>query len=78
MNRTELLARLRDASIDPRSYDVAEGRWENYVLHESDGRWEVFYFERGIKRGLRTFEHEAEANVYFFDLVVDDPTTRLT
>lgn len=77
MTRAELLSRLEEASIDPQSYDLDECLGETYVVRQSEGTWQVFYFERGIKRGLRTFDHEADANTFFFDLVSDDPTTRL-
>lgn len=77
MNRDDLLARLDEDSIDPRSYDLIEGgRPESYVLRLRDGKWEVFYSERGLQSGLHSFDHEVEANMYFFNLVSADPTTR--
>ena len=77
MNRAELLACLDEASIDARSYDLDEGgRSESYVLRERDGRWEVFYSERGLRSGLRCYSSESEASAYFFKLVSTDPATR--
>lgn len=34
---------------------------ESLCIRERNGHWEVFYYERGIRTGLRTFREEHEA-----------------
>ncbi len=42
---------------------------EAYVINCNDGRWEVYYSERGIKGNLRTFDDESEACFYILELI---------
>lgn len=38
---------------------------EKLCLTEEEGKWEVYYSERGHKTGLKTFDTESEACEYF-------------
>ena len=38
---------------------------EKLCLTEEEGKWKVYYSERGHKTGLKTFDTESEACEYF-------------
>ena len=42
---------------------------ESLCIREKNGHWEVFYFERGIKTGLRIFKEEHEACCNFLSTI---------
>jgi hypothetical protein len=74
MNREELKKILADLQLDPDSYSLTGGLPnERYVLApEPDGHWAVYYSERGERSGLRLFDLEADACVFFLDLIKHD------
>ena len=68
MTLIELEEKL-DASDIPRdAYSLAGGLPnEAYCLEEADGKWRVYYSERGSRAGLKRFDTEQEACDDFFD-----------
>jgi hypothetical protein len=78
MNKIELKNELERAEVNPKAYSLDGGLPdERYVLsQEPDGRWAVYYSERGQKSGLRYFDNEPTACQYFLEIVIRDPTTR--
>jgi hypothetical protein len=44
---------------------------EAYCLAKVDGKWEVYYSERGNKTGLKIFQKEEEACQYFYDSLIE-------
>jgi hypothetical protein len=85
MDRSSLRDLLDRERIDPRAYGLdgpaalrAEDREERYFLEESPPSWSVYYWERGLRSGERSFASEDEACRYLFDLLLRDSTTRLT
>ncbi|MBX3433468.1 MAG: hypothetical protein KF847_09120 [Pirellulales bacterium] len=77
MNKNELREILKREGFDPDSYDLDGGLLpEKYTLSEEAGVWSVYYSERGLQTGKRTFATEGEACEYFLDEMRDDPTTK--
>jgi len=78
MNKTELKTLLQQAGVYPEAYSLDGGMPnERYVLsQEPDGRWAVYYSERGQKTGLRFFDSESSACQFFLGHVIQDPTVR--
>lgn len=77
MNTNELREILNQERFDPDSYDLDGGLLpEKYTLAEEAGMWSVYYSERGLQTGKRTFATEAEACEYILDKLRGDPTTK--
>ena len=80
MNRQQLQDALRRENIQDRCYSLETQTFdpdEALCLRQTDGRWVVFYSERGLQTGEATFSSESEACDYMFDALVSDPTTRV-
>jgi hypothetical protein len=66
VNTAQLVSILDAAEIDPRSYRIREGgRDDGLCLMLEDGRWRVFFSERGERRDIQGYESEDEACVEF-------------
>jgi hypothetical protein len=78
MNKTELKTKLEQTGVYAEAYSLDGGLPnERYVLcQEANGRWEVYYSERGQKSGLRSFDSESTACQFFLDHLLKDPTVR--
>lgn len=78
MTKTELKTKLEQADVYAEAYSLDGGLPnERYVLSQGvNGRWDVYYSERGQKSGLRSFDSESAACQFFFDHVLKDPTVR--
>ena len=74
MTRTEFLELASKEGIRPDSFSF-EGGDERYVLADAGSGWKVYYGERGLERGVRTFASEPDALEYLLKLLRDDPTT---
>lgn len=71
MNKRELEKRLIKEGITKDSYCLNGGYPnESYCLFKNNGRWEVYYSERGRKSGLKLFMSEEEACEYFYNKLV--------
>ena len=78
MDLAELRSALAAEGIDPRSYSVDSARSdETYVLERNGNVWDVYYFERGLRSGLRSFETEEQAARQLFSLLVGDDGAHL-
>jgi hypothetical protein len=81
MNRKELKTILERERVNPRFYSISGLTKppidEQCVLQEEEGKWLVYYYERGERNSLRVFESEDEACRYFVDWVVSDPDLKL-
>ena len=73
MNKVELQTRLISENIiqDLYSFKTTFPN-EAFCLIEANGKWEVYYSERGNKNGLKIFENEEEACQYFYDWAIKD------
>ena len=71
MNKIQLQKRLISENIRQDMYSLKGGfPNEAYCLAEVNGKWEVYYSERGNKNGLKIFEDEKEACQYFYDWMI--------
>ena len=80
MTRPELERRLVHEGIRPDAYDLESrrSRDEVYCLERGEAGWVVYYRERGLRREERVFPSETDACCYFLDLILTDPTTRIS
>ena len=78
MTKIELKTKLEQAGVCVEAYSLDGGLPnERYVLsHEANGRWVVYYSERGQKGSLRSFDLESAACQYFLEHILEDPTAR--
>jgi hypothetical protein len=77
VNRQQLQAALREENIRDDAYDLNGGHMsETLTLSERDGRWVVYYSERGLESGKREFATESEACQNLLSRLRNDPTTR--
>jgi hypothetical protein len=77
MNTAELLSILCQEGFRESSYSLAgEHPDEALCLREEQGRWCVYYAERGLKTGKQFFESEEAACEHFLTEMIADPTTR--
>ena len=77
MNKSELLSVLRREEFKESSYSLASGNPdETLCLREEQGRWCVFYAERGLQTGKEFFTSEEAACDHFLNAMRADPTTR--
>ena len=72
MNLSELETALMQSGLPSDTYCLNGGLPnEAYCIeHEADGRWSVYYSERGLKTGLMTFDTEKAACEYLFRVAV--------
>lgn len=68
MTRQELEEKLIAEDINPVDYSLYGGLPnEAFCLNKTNGKWEVYYSERGNKTGLKVFSNENEACMYFYN-----------
>ena len=72
MNKNTLRNELKKKGVPQDLYDLSGGLPnEAYCLNKNDGIWEVYYSEKGIKSGLKTFSSEGDACNYFLGIVAN-------
>lgn len=77
MNKQQLQVALSEENIRDDAYDLNGGHMpEMYTLSERDGKWVVYYSERGLESGKREFATESEACQNLLSRIRNDPTTR--
>lgn len=78
MNREELRLLLAENRVKPKYYEL-DGRPADlaYVLESKDGKWYVYYTERGGKFDEHWFESEADACEYIFRRLTHTQATRM-
>lgn len=75
MTKDEFLRTVRSDSIRSDAFDLNGQGDECYVLAEREGRWDVFYSERGLEAGVRHFPTESSALAYLLDALRADQST---
>jgi hypothetical protein len=76
MTFKELAAKLSACRVPKDKYSLSGGLPnEKYCIEHVDGKWRVYYSERGSRSGLRIFDSEQEACDYFFEEVTWQPPT---
>ncbi|MFA7062162.1 MAG: hypothetical protein WC156_15260 [Pedobacter sp.] len=78
MTKNELNDKLIKLDINPNSYKLDGGLWDDrYILNqESGGKWSVYYSERGEMIGYTIFDNENDACSYVLKKIENDPSTR--
>jgi hypothetical protein len=70
MTLAELEAKLVSHNVPKDAYCLTGGLpSEKHCIEEVNGKWRVYYSERGNRTGLKSFDTEQEACDYFFDWV---------
>lgn len=71
MKLNELKSKLEELDVRPNVYSLHGGLYDDvFTIGYVDGKWEVYYSERGIKESLLTFNSEDEACDYFLDWIL--------
>jgi hypothetical protein len=79
MDRHRLETLLDQEGVRRDTYAFGEPeRDEQSVLAPTRGGWIVYYWERGLKTGIHTFETEDEACRYLLNILLRDSTARHT
>src|SRR5690606_2850475 len=65
---------LRTQGVHENAYSLNGPRDEAYCLEAASGQWSVYYCERGLKSGARTFTKKSDAYDYLQSLLTSDPT----
>jgi hypothetical protein len=80
MDRTELKAILGRERIKDGSYSLSAKNFdpdEALCLRQEGHEWVVYYSERGLQTGRRTFQSEADACSYMLERLQADPTVKV-
>ncbi len=75
MNTQELQNTLLKRGLRPNAVSFQTGVLtapEQYCIAQENGVWEVYYFERGNKNGLKRFLDENSACNYLLELLLRD------
>jgi hypothetical protein len=73
MTLAELETKLANSGVPKEAYCPTGGLPnEAYCIEESDGKWHVYYSERGSRRGLKSFDAEQEACEELFRWIAHD------
>ena len=77
LTRNRLVMLLDAENVSTDAYRLhGERADEALVLEEGRDAWAVYYAERGLRSGERTFESEDEACHFMLDRLLRDPSTR--
>lgn len=78
MKRDELKQILMREQFKPNTYSLSGGEpSEALCLSFENGRWYVYYSERGLQTDKTRFDSESDACLYFLEKMRADPTTRI-
>lgn len=80
MNVHQLEQILQSRNIHPAAVCINSGlpyADEQYCIVQEDGRWEVYYAERGQKGTLKRFYHEHDACEYLLSILKQDKSVWL-
>lgn len=69
MNKKELEKKLKRTGVPKRMYNLTEtGRTdERFSLRKLDGKWHVYFVERGAKTTHEIFDSEEEACLFLYE-----------
>jgi len=76
MDRVQLRRELESSGVRQDSYSIDCPSNEAYCLEQAGGQWVVYYYERGVESGKKTFSSEGDACDYLLGILKDDPTAR--
>lgn len=68
MNKKELKIKLQQSGIDENLYNLdGKGRKdERFCIENTDGKWYVYFCERGVKTTNKIFDTENDACQFIF------------
>lgn len=72
MTTIELEAKLEELKIPKDAYSILTGGLPNEqlcIVNEEE-TWKVYYSERGRRSGIKEFNTESEACVYFYNTLI--------
>ncbi len=71
MTLAELESSLAISNVPKDAYCLTGGLPnEAYCIVEANGKWQVYYSERGSRSGLKDFDTEPDACNYFLDTLM--------
>jgi hypothetical protein len=76
MNKEQLRLELEKSGVRPYSYSLDGASDEAYCLDGNANSWSVYYYERGVESGKKTFANESDACEYLLSLLKKDPTAQ--
>lgn len=76
MNEKQMQQALLEQGIRKDAYSLNGPRDEAYCLKATGGQRSVYYCERGLKSGARTFTKKSDAYDYPQSLLASDPTAQ--
>lgn len=68
---------LKANRVRPDAYSIGCDNDESYVALEVDGRWTVFYSQRGLRTGVKECSDVSSAMNRLVELVLDDSSTKI-
>lgn len=71
MNTQQLMERLNREGLPKQFYDFNTRKDDVHVLLQEDGKWLVFYMERGNRYNLKSFDNEEAACEEFYNRIKD-------
>lgn len=74
-NRLKLIRALESAGVRPSAYSVSGAEDLALCLDSVDGKWEVFYFEKGERNFSKFFSSESDACTYMYKELMGDKTS---
>jgi hypothetical protein len=80
MNRNELQEALCREHIKSTYYSLEAENFdpnEALCLRQEGNEWLVYYSERGLQTGKRSFQSESEACTYMLEQLQADPTAKV-
>lgn len=79
MNTEKMKLALDGLNINPASYGIKRKPLylDGYVIDEYVGKWNIYYYERGIESNIKSFDNEEDACQYFILLLKNDETTKI-
>ena len=73
--KLKLIRALQSAGVRPSAYSVAGAGDQALCLESYDGKWNVFYFEKGERNYFQTFSTESDACAYMYRELMGDKTS---
>lgn len=78
MNIIELEQELRVRNIREDAYSLTGIAYDERLVISKlqNGKWQIYYSERGLKTGLSEYNNEGDACNAYLALILADPSTR--
>lgn len=74
MNRLQLAKKLEEIGVPSRVYSLHGASDNKTCIEQRNGKWYVFFFERGQENVIKVFDTETEACEFMlFDLKKEIP-----